>query len=77
MYDINFYMKSYPWLKKLDEGEDIPREKLIKLWEEFRSKEPIIYNIETTNNCNMRCKMCPRTTKMTRRITRGIMYRKK
>ena len=69
MYDINFYMKSYPWLKRLDEGEDIPREKLIKLWEEFRSKEPIIYNIETTNNCNMRCKMCPRTTKMTRRIT--------
>jgi len=36
--------------------------------EEFRRKEPVIYNIETTNACNMRCEMCPRTTMMTRPI---------
>jgi len=69
MYDINFYMKSYPWVKRIEDGEEIPKEELIEKWEEFRSDKPIIYNIETTNNCNMRCKMCPRTTKMTRKIT--------
>jgi radical SAM protein with 4Fe4S-binding SPASM domain len=37
-------------------------------FEEFRSKDPLIYNIETTNACNMRCEMCPRTTLMTRPI---------
>lgn len=36
--------------------------------ESFRDKKPIVYNIETTNACNMRCKMCPRTTMMTRSI---------
>ena len=34
--------------------------------ESFRSREPVVYNIETTNACNMRCAMCPRTTMMTR-----------
>jgi radical SAM protein with 4Fe4S-binding SPASM domain len=36
--------------------------------EEMRNKEPTIYNIETTNACNMKCIMCPRTTRMTRSI---------
>jgi len=36
--------------------------------EDIRSKNPIIYNIETTNRCNMKCKMCPRTTMMSRDI---------
>jgi radical SAM protein with 4Fe4S-binding SPASM domain len=34
--------------------------------ESYRSRDPIVYNIETTNACNMRCQMCPRTTLMTR-----------
>ena len=69
MYDIDFYMKSYPWIARLQRGEKLPKDKMIDLFEGFRSKDPVIYNIETTNNCNMRCKMCPRTTKMTRKIT--------
>lgn len=36
--------------------------------EECRSMDPVIYNIETTNACNMKCEMCPRTTMMTRSI---------
>ena len=36
--------------------------------ETLRNPNPIVYNIETTNACNMRCKMCPRTTMMTRSI---------
>ena len=69
MYDINFYMKSYKLKKRLENGEDISKEKMMELFESYRSADPIIYNIETTNACNMRCKMCPRTTKMTRKIT--------
>ena len=69
MYDINFYMKSYPIIKKLESGEHIPKKELIDTLEGFRSEQPVIYNIETTNACNMRCKMCPRTTKMDRKIT--------
>ncbi len=35
----------------------------------IRTESPIVWNIETTNACNMRCKMCPRTTLMTRPVT--------
>ncbi|MEK6900580.1 MAG: radical SAM protein, partial [Nanoarchaeota archaeon] len=49
-------------------GETFPKQFIIDQFEEFRSKKPIIYNIETTNACNMTCKMCPRTTMMTRKI---------
>ena len=33
----------------------------------LRDKVPFIYNIETTNYCNMKCVMCPRTMFMTRK----------
>ena len=69
MFDINFYMKSYSIRQRLESGEKIPQEKVFELFDTFRSKNPVIYNIETTNACNMTCKMCPRTTKMTREIT--------
>lgn len=69
MYDINFYMKSHDLVERIKNGENISKEKAMSLFESFRSRDPIIYNIETTNACNMRCKMCPRTTKMTRKIT--------
>ena len=68
MYDINFYMKSHG-IKVLRDKEQITKEEALHLFENYRSKDPIVYNIETTNACNMRCKMCPRTTKMTRTIT--------
>ena len=69
MYDIDFYMKSYRLQKRLQRGEDISKERMMELFESYRSPDPIIYNIETTNACNMRCKMCPRTTKMSRKIS--------
>lgn len=61
MIDIDFYQKIHEL--KIS-GHPIPFEIL----EYFRSKIPVVYNIETTNACNMRCKMCPRTTIMTRPI---------
>ena len=68
MIDIDFYMKVYDLKYKLMGGARMPRAHLIETFESYRSPEPVVYNIETTNACNMRCEMCPRTTMMTRPI---------
>lgn len=67
MIDIEFYMKVHD-LKYRLMGEKLPREEVFNAYENARSKTPVIYNIETTNNCNMRCAMCPRTTIMARPV---------
>ena len=69
MFDINFYMQSHSILRQIDNGKKFSKVELFNHFERLRSKEPIVYNIETTNACNMRCKMCPRTSRMTRNIT--------
>jgi len=69
MLDIDFYMKSEPILKMIQSGELTDKQAIYDQFESIRSKNPVIYNIETTNACNMRCKMCPRTSRMTRDIT--------
>jgi predicted alpha/beta-fold hydrolase len=61
-------MKVYDLKKSLMGGEKMERDYLVNQLESFRSHEPVVYNIETTNACNMRCEMCPRTTIMTRPI---------
>jgi len=68
MFDIEFYMKIYDLKKRLMDGEALPRAYVMEKIEEYRSKTPVVYNIETTNACNMRCEMCPRTTMMTRPV---------
>ncbi len=68
MFDINFYMKFHPLQKELAARKQFDRAYLEDVIEDFRSKTPIVYNIETTNACNMKCQMCPRTTMMTRRV---------
>lgn len=71
MLDINFYMKFDELKSKIPYITGSRNEKMNILFDELekiRSKNPIIYNIETTNRCNMRCQMCPRTSMMTRSI---------
>ena len=68
MFDIEFYMKVFELKKQLMSGETKDKNLVFKKIEEYRSKYPVVYNIETTNACNMRCEMCPRTTMMTRPI---------
>jgi len=68
MFDIELYMKMNPVRKRLDSGEKMDRDHVVGMIEEFRNRKPVVYNIETTNACNMRCEMCPRTTMMTRSI---------
>lgn len=68
MLDIDFYMKLHSLRKELETGKKYDKEYLENKFEELRNKQPVVYNIETTNACNMVCKMCPRTTMMTRAI---------
>ena len=68
MFDIDFYMKIFYLKYSLMKGQKVERDYLIQKLEEFRNPQPVVYNIETTNACNMRCEMCPRTTMMTRPI---------
>ena len=69
MYDIEFFTKAHE-LKdgilagRLGPGEE---EDIFREFEALRSPEPYVFNIETTNYCNMRCVMCPRTSLMTRK----------
>ncbi|VVB99036.1 Coenzyme PQQ synthesis protein E [uncultured archaeon] len=69
MFDTDFYMKVHDVQRRIEKGEIFGKEALLKKFEGYRNKEPAVYNIETTNACNMRCEMCPRTTRMTRPIT--------
>lgn len=68
MIDINFYMKTHLVQKKINQGQKLSKEDIRETFESFRNRNPFVYNIETTNACNMKCKMCPRTTMMTRYI---------
>lgn len=68
MIDINYFMKVHKLKRKIMEGYFFDKEYIFSEFENHRSKVPIVYNIETTNACNMKCEMCPRTTMMTRKI---------
>lgn len=68
MININFYIKIHELKKEILSGNKFEREEIFEKFESFRSKEPVIYNMETTNACNMTCVFCPRTTRMTREI---------
>jgi len=70
MIDIDFFMKVHDLKGRIMSGglKGTAPEDLLSRLEEFRNPEPVVYNVETTNACNMRCEMCPRTTLMTRRV---------
>lgn len=68
MIDINFFMKMHELKQKIMKGDSFDKEFIFDELEKHRSRKPVVYNIETTNACNMRCEMCPRTTMMTRKI---------
>jgi radical SAM protein with 4Fe4S-binding SPASM domain len=69
MFDIHFYMKSFEIKRELGQGT-LNGQNAFEKFEKIRSEEPFLFNIETTNLCNMSCKMCPGPRKMTRpRVT--------
>lgn len=67
MLDIAFYMKFDEVLPQI-QNSNLSAQEIYEALEKIRSPKPVVYNIETTNRCNMRCEMCPRTTMMTRSI---------
>jgi MoaA/NifB/PqqE/SkfB family radical SAM enzyme len=66
MIDVGFYLRMQNVKDGLGRGETF--DFLPEFLEECRSPVPVVYNIETTNACNMRCSFCPRTTRMTRPV---------
>ncbi len=69
MYDIDFYKQSYSLKRNLTEGKLTFKEvdEIEKELETLRKKIPTIFNIETTNYCNMKCVFCARTIYMKRK----------
>lgn len=70
MFDLNFIIKSHELKQQIARGDysvslacDLERR-----FEELLNDQPYVFNLETTNACNMKCKMCPRTTLMTRKV---------
>lgn len=69
MYDIDFFLRASDLKHQILFGS-LGSEDASYLFDEFeklRNGKPYVFNIETTNYCNMRCIMCPRTTLMTRK----------
>lgn len=69
MFDIKFFQKVTPLKERIVAGElgRSDEKAVIGELEALRSPKPFVFNIETTNYCNMRCVMCPRTELMTRK----------
>jgi len=53
--DIHFYMRIHELKQKIMKGQLFDKDYLFDEFERSRSKKPVIYNIETTNACNMKC----------------------
>ncbi len=66
MFDISFVRKSLSLRQHVLDGK--PVDNLFTKLEDLRSENPRVYQIETTNACNMTCVMCPRTEHMDRDI---------
>ncbi len=70
MFNIDFFMKTIDTKKKIV-SHKMKKESAKEILTEFenkRSEKPNLFNMETTNHCNMKCIMCPRTSLMTRQI---------
>jgi MoaA/NifB/PqqE/SkfB family radical SAM enzyme len=66
MIDVSFYTKTHSLKKSVMAGGK--PQNVQKSLEWLRSKEPIVFNIESTNSCNQACFFCPRTKLMTRPV---------
>jgi len=67
MIDVEFYLKIANFKDCLDHGGKLDKIAYMTL-EHNRNRKPVIFNVETTTNCNMVCSFCPRTTLMTRPV---------
>lgn len=69
MFDIKFFRNSDDLKGKIiNPNVPLGPLKIYNAFEKLRSREPFIFNIESTNACNMKCIMCPRPKLMKRKI---------
>ncbi len=70
MFDIAFFKNTYGIKREIVANRYVLENagEIFSALEQHRSPKPHLFSIETTNNCNMTCVMCPRTTEMTRKI---------
>ena len=68
MFDTNFFINTYEAKKDLTTKGIDPssRREIIEHFNANLRKFPLVYNLESTNYCNMKCIMCQRTTDLTR-----------
>jgi radical SAM protein with 4Fe4S-binding SPASM domain len=72
MIDYEFYRKVNEERLQLLHSKKLTPSECFELIEQSRSDLPYIDQIETTNNCNLRCRMCPRTKSMSREIIKAM-----
>lgn len=68
MFDIHFFQNMQKVKKDIVSGVLTHKDSIKMAFDEALSKSPNVFNVETTNACNMKCIMCPRTNKMIRSI---------
>lgn len=68
MFDICFFQSSNKIKKEILDKNTFDATRVYDAFEGFRSKHPFVFNIETTNVCNMKCIMCPRPALMKRPV---------
>jgi len=70
MFDIKFFQNTKELKQKIVNYNHTKKDTQTILQEltVLKNKRPKVFNVETSNHCNMRCIMCPRTTAMTRKV---------
>lgn len=69
MFDISFFKNCHDIKKRIVSGNGgMDREEIYRTFDKFRARQPFVFNVETTNACNMKCAMCPRPNLMTRKV---------
>tara|TARA_B100001964_G_C13912919_1_gene456723 strand:+ start:60 stop:521 length:462 start_codon:yes stop_codon:yes gene_type:complete len=67
MLNINFLMTTADIKNRALNG-DVSLDELSSYYEESVAQRPVVFQLESTNVCNVRCEMCPRTNKMQRKL---------
>ncbi|MBI4982289.1 MAG: SPASM domain-containing protein [Candidatus Omnitrophica bacterium] len=69
MIDIKFFQDVFNIKQEiLADKNNLSYDELFFKFESLRNRKPFVFNIETTNVCNMDCVMCPRPKLMRRKI---------
>ncbi len=68
MYDTNFFMSTFKLKKEIISRKAASRdyEEIYQIFNQNLTPSPFVFNIETTNFCNMTCIMCQRTNELER-----------